>query len=257
MSRISLILGIMLVFVFSFSLKAEEDLQGKFKQAYDYTIKGEYEKAEPLYSELVAAVPNDPDLLYNAGTFELLSGNLGKAVLYLERALKINSDCEDCRLNLQRALELQKDKVIVKQTGEQDSSATLDEFMESIDVDTFAYWLIIFNLTLLVVFLLRRFASSERSRFSFTLVLALVICAEILFAGLLTLKSYNYEANEYAVILTEDLAVKKGPNENYKSDFNVHEGLKVRLGEKVEEWQQIWLDNGLNGYVKTENLEKI
>ena len=252
---------IVIIFVFStlvLNALAEDDvLQEKFSSAYELTIKGEYKEARVLYGELLQQAPKDPQLLYNAGTCELLAGHLGQAVLFLERSLKLEPDFEDCQLNLARALELQKDKVIVKQSVSQQEGTTLDGFMESVHIDTLSYLLIISNLVLLVIFLIRRFSSSERSRFSYSLLLFIVLFAEILFAGLLTLKAYNYEDLEYAVILVEEVDVRKGPNQNYQSDFTVHEGLKVRLGEKIEDWQQIWLSNGLNGYVSEKSLEQI
>ena len=60
-----------------------------------------------------------------------------------------------------------------------------------------------------------------------------------------------------AVVLAEEVAVLKGPNINYPEAFKVHEGLKVKLGEQVEDWRQVWLDNGLNGYVPQSDLGEI
>ncbi len=238
------------------SLKAEEPATA-FKNAYEQALKGETTAALDGFEALLARTPRDPDLLYNAGTTALLAGKLGYAVLYLERALAIDADCADCRENLARALEKQQDQVIVQSTADQQSGASLDGLMESASLDGLAIVLTIANILLCLVFFMRRFAHGERARFALSLTLAGVLLLALVVGGLTAMKGYGYETRRYAVVVEREQPVRKGPNLNFESEFSVHEGLKVRLGERVEDWQQVWLENGLNGFVPERSLGAI
>ena len=54
----------------------------------------------------------------------------------------------------------------------------------------------------------------------------------------------------FAVVLPDALAVKEGADENYKTGFSIHAGLKVRLLEHDQDWLRIRLANGLEGWVR-------
>lgn len=259
-SRIITVAGCITLLLLLFvppGFSADEGPRALFKEAFELTVKGEADRALELYDRLLKTLPRDPDLLYNAGTASLLAGRLGPAVLYLERALALDPGCEDCRINLERANELQRDRVIVKPTEDQREAASLDDLMESVGLDALAVVVIVFQLTLALVFVVRRLARSERLRFALTLVLLTVLVADLSLGGLLALKIYGYESKRYAVVLADEAAVRKGPNVNFPEAFTVHEGLKVQLGERVEDWRRIWLANGLNGYIPLYYLGEI
>lgn len=236
---------------------SEQALQEKFHKAYELTVKAELQPALKIYQDLISQVPYDPDLLYNAGTANLMAGKLGPAVMYLERAILIDPDCESCLYNLERAREQQQDQVIAKAGKDGQDGVSLDRFMAGINQDRLAIGFLVFHLSLLLIFILRRFINIERIRFGLTLVLILLLAADLVAGGLLALKTYGYESEQYGVVLSQEIAVRKGPNMNFPKAFEVHEGIKVRLGEKVEDWRQIWLSNGLNGYLLEKDIGEI
>jgi SH3-like domain-containing protein len=48
--------------------------------------------------------------------------------------------------------------------------------------------------------------------------------------------------------------VLSGPSTDNPTLFSIHEGLKVRIENEVQDWLQISLENGWNGWVKKETL---
>jgi tetratricopeptide (TPR) repeat protein len=227
-----------------------------FAKAYEHSVKGELEEALPLYEELIRQLPADPKVLYNAGSADLRAGHLGKAVLYLERAVSLEPDCADCVYNLNKARELQQDRVIGEQKSAADAVST-DTLMDSLSEAGLAIAFLIAHILLALLMLARRLTRQERSRFAVSLMLAIALAVDLGLGGLLALKVYGYEARPRAVVMDAELAVRKGPNPNYPEAFTVHEGLVLRLGERVEDWRQVWLDNGLNGYVPSASLAAI
>ena len=247
------------LFLFGAAASAEGafDKEDTFKKANELTMKGDALAALPYYEDLIRRIPGDPDLLYNAGTANLMAGKLGPAVLHLERALAVDPDCKDCRINLERALEMQKDSVIVKPTEDMERGAALDQFLKDAGLDGLAAVFLIIHLSLFAMFIARRFSKALRLRFALTLIIVCLFVAYAFSAGLLGLKLHRYENEHYSVVMNEEVIVRKGPNPNYPEAFRVHEGLKIRQGELVEDWRRIWLPNGLNGYVPENDLGKI
>lgn len=257
MSRLLALLVFVCVTLSAGNLAAQQppSLGELFTRAYELSVKGELDTALPLHEELVLRLPRDPMVLYNAGTAHLRAGNLGRAVLYLERALLADPGCSDCTANLSRAHELQQDRVIG--TQREGEGAGTQSLTDSLPETGLALAFLAAHVLLVLVFFARRLARAERSRFALTLLLLVALLLDAVLGGLLALKVYSDEALPRAVVMDTELTVRKGPNPNFPQAFTVHEGLVVRLGNPVEDWREIWLDNGLHGYVPARSLAPI
>ncbi len=230
-----------------------DDPQARFDEANRLSAAGQGAKALEIYEELIAQGWGGANLYYNLGTTYLKSGDLGRGVWRLEQALLQNPDCEDCRANLEQAAKQQKDKVIVEAKTE-DNGLSLDGLMNAMSFDGFAMVFLPFWMLFFASLWTWRISKGERARFLSGLMGLLFFIAALASGGLLLAKAYAYEDQRYAVVLGEEVEVRTGPNINFESRLKVHTGLKVRLGEKVEDWRQIWLENGLNGYLQEEKL---
>jgi SH3-like domain-containing protein len=59
------------------------------------------------------------------------------------------------------------------------------------------------------------------------------------------------------VVLPDKVAVKEGADPNYRTSFEVHAGLKVRLYDQEHDWVRIRLANGLEGWVREEAVGRL
>ena len=63
---------------------------------------------------------------------------------------------------------------------------------------------------------------------------------------------------EWGVILVEQTAVQSAPSpEDDLTLFRIHEGTKVRLDQRTEDWSEVVLEDGRVGWVPSEVLEEI
>jgi SH3-like domain-containing protein len=83
---------------------------------------------------------------------------------------------------------------------------------------------------------------------------AAVLGAGALLAGLLLLGRLNLDRIPFAVVLPDTVAVKEGADNNFRTSFQVHGGLRVRVLEREQDWARVRLANGLEGFVRTEDL---
>jgi SH3-like domain-containing protein len=63
-------------------------------------------------------------------------------------------------------------------------------------------------------------------------------------------KSSNEDNTFYGILFNEKLAVWAEPNTRAEVLFLLHEGTKVQMLDKLQEWQKIRITNGSEGWVK-------
>src|SRR4051812_19703238 len=88
-----------------------EEAQAVFAQANDAYYQQNWTEAEAGYQKLLDHGMGGADVLFNLGTTYLASGNLGQAVVYLERARRISRD-DDVEANLTFARKQMVDQVV-------------------------------------------------------------------------------------------------------------------------------------------------
>lgn len=49
----------------------------------------------------------------------------------------------------------------------------------------------------------------------------------------------------------------QGAQEDYKTGFQVHAGLRVRLLERDQDWLRVRLTNGLEGWVRAQDVGRL
>ena len=58
----------------------------------------------------------------------------------------------------------------------------------------------------------------------------------------------------FGVVLPDAVAVKDGADDNYRTAFEVHAGLRVRMIERDQDWLRVRLGNGLEGWVHASQI---
>jgi uncharacterized protein YgiM (DUF1202 family) len=76
-------------------------------------------------------------------------------------------------------------------------------------------------------------------------------------AGLLLVGRVALDRIPFAVVLPDVTAVKEGADPNYRTSFSVHAGLRVRLLERDQDWLHIRLANGLEGWVRDQDVGRL
>ena len=77
-----------------------------------------------------------------------------------------------------------------------------------------------------------------------------MLAAGALLAGALLVGRAQLDRVPFGVVLPDAVAVKEGADANYRTSFDVHAGLRVRLVERDQDWLRIRLANGLEGWVR-------
>jgi SH3-like domain-containing protein len=86
---------------------------------------------------------------------------------------------------------------------------------------------------------------------------AAILGAVALLAGVLLAGRAYLDRVPFGVVLPDALAVKEGADANYKTSFQVHAGLRVRLLDRDQDWLRIRLANGLEGWVRGQDVGRL
>ncbi|MCC6255709.1 MAG: tetratricopeptide repeat protein [Ignavibacteriaceae bacterium] len=249
------IFKIILLMIFISLSIAKADVKSEMQKGNVYYKNNQYQLAIDEYNKLIKQGYQGTSLYYNLGNAHYRLGNVGYAILYYEKALKLSPNDEDVKHNLELARINIKDKV-----------ETLPPFfifniwesvLASLSVSgwtVFVYIVFILLLLCVIAYFFSRTSTQQRiSFFSGVGVFAVLILAIILLAVKMN-KEFNIKDG---IIVSNVVTVKSSPDNSSKDEFIVHEGLKIRLEDKVDNWVKIRLADGKLGWIPEENLKQI
>ena len=179
-----------------------------------------------------------------------------KAILYYERALKLDPSYEDARFNLS-----------LMNAAIQDRIDPVPEFILKVwarkacylmDSDAWAVlFLVFFALTLAMVLLFIMAPSAGGRRTGFFVGIVMLMCAAFSL-GFAAWQKKDYMSADDAVVMRPVVSVKSSPSAESSTDlFILHEGTKVRILDEVGRWNNIELADGRQGWLQSGDMERI
>jgi tetratricopeptide (TPR) repeat protein len=249
-----LFVSIIFLFVFSgivYAINVDEQMQ----QAGEYYRNGEFDNAIKIYEQLKHDGYEGTSLYYNLANSYYRIGKLGYAILNYERALKLSPSDEDSKHNLAFANISTIDRIQPLPTF------FLFEWWESIlaslTVNGWTYLAYTFFIILILISVIYFFAKSVFQQ-KFRLFSGLGILVVFLIALSLLIVKINREENLISgVIVEQSTTVKTSPDQKSTDAFVIHEGLKVKLEDKIDNWTKIKLADGKVGWIENSAVEKI
>ena len=225
---------------------AVKDNAGVFVDAVRAYKAGNYAAAAAQFEAIAATRVKNSDLFYNTGNAYLKAKDLGRAILWYERAKKLAPSDPDLKFNLAYAQSLLKDK---KEAGF--SFADVLYFWQGM---VSLKWLQYTSITLSFCFFIWATVQKIRGRQIFSVVgifIFLTFAATTLAAGL----EYNrINSDVKAVILAEQADVRSGTMDNATLLFDLHAGTRVHVLEKKESHMKIRFAKDKVGWVASSKV---
>lgn len=241
--------------LFLFPLIALAGSEDYFAIGNNLYKEGKYKEAIENYQKLINDNFYSFELYYNLGNCYYKLQEYPKAILYYEKAKKINAADEELNHNLKLANTHIKDKV--DEIPQLFISSAFNELIKSKRADSWGWLAIKTMLLALAAFLLFLFSSkSLYKKIGFFAGIAIVILS-ILFTILGFKQKKNEVDNSFAILMSPSVNVLSSPDEKATRLFVIHEGIKVKITNKENEWIQIKLSNGNSGWIKAADVENI
>lgn len=226
-----------------------------FYKANEEYAKEMYADAAEDYLKVIDAGFESATLYYNLGNAYFKLDDIPSAILYFEKAKKLNPDDEDLDFNLSVARTQVLDKI--EPLPELFFKVWWRNLVTLFRADVWteiSLGLFILFFILLSFYLLSGFTRIRKLSF-YTGVIVFVLSV---FTFVLASQKFTMEKNlKEAIVFAPTITVKSSPNENSVDLFVIHEGSKVRVIDKVGEWYKIRIANGSIGWLPLETVKAI
>lgn len=221
-----------------------------------------FQLAEQLYLRALETGGSSTALFYNLGNAYYRQGNLGKAIVNYERALKLDPTNRDAKANL----EFVNSKITDKQIDSGSYMMSVwDGAVGMFHADTWAILaLVLFAVFLgaVAVYVFSSAVAVKKASFFGGLVVFLVtVCAVIIsFAA-----ANRVNSADYAIILPPASQLSTSPREarnQAEQAFLLHEGTKVEIIDSISSqgeglWYEVMVGHGERAWVKADEIERI
>ncbi len=217
--------------------------------------QGKFAEAAGVYEEIIKNGSVSGELLFNLGNAYHKTGNMGKAILQYERALRLMPGDDDLRHNLQLENLLIVDKL------ESTPRLFLWDWWDGVK-EVFSLRAYTWITYAAYVLLIAAIALVVLAR-SFTVRKAGVIaafCTGVLFVLLLSVlvgKGIDAGRTDEAVVIAGITTIKNSPDATSTDAFVLHAGVKVRITDSVNSWIKIRLADGKVGWMEKSAAEVI
>jgi tetratricopeptide (TPR) repeat protein len=244
---------VILIFTVTTAFSSVEQVNiAKANKAYS---AGSYSVAADLYQKVSDAGYASPELYYNMGNAYFKMNDFARAILWYERARRLDPGSEDINFNLNVVNTKISDKI--EPLPELFYKRWFNALVQVFAVDTWAMMcvcLFIAGLFGLVLYLASRVLILRKIGFWSALGLFFFSFFTLVFAwnGYMSAKS----AGE-AIVFAPTITVKSSPDDKSTDLFVLHEGTKVRLLDNISGWYEIRIANGSVGWLPKNSLEKI
>ncbi len=231
------------------------DAVGSFNQANTLYTSGKYREALALYASLDSMGYQSGELYFNLGNTYFKLGQIGKAILYYEKAKRFMEDDEDLKVNLELAQARTKDKI--PELPKFFLEALLENVLDFFSLGALGFLVLLFLYGTAAVMILQL-----RDLFSFSSLVGQIFKYTflVLFALSLTLfvlKSSRHATSRHAVVLNSVVNLKSEPREQSTTISVIHEGLKVEISRKERDWLEVKLPDGTKGWIEQQNAGEI
>lgn len=227
-----------------------------FEQGNRFYQDAEYQAALDSYWAVLDSGYENAELYHNLGNCYFKVGELGRAVLSYERALRLRPGDEDSQSNLALTRTLLADEI-----------TPMPRFwlLRLLDwwlllVPRAVLWTLTGSLYVLALaaLIVRLLLTEYRPRL-WSARLAVVCGFLALILGLTAAGSqWTTFGTTEAIILVDSVSVKSAPSDDSGLEiFTIHEGTKVRVDQQSGEWAEIVVLDGQVGWVKLKTLEVI
>ncbi len=226
-----------------------------WQKGNDFYAMGNFESAINNYLTIEKEGFISSELYYNLGNSYYRLGNIGRSVLYYERALKLDPSNKDVKANLTMANTRCIDKIDA--VPEFVLVTLVKKIRDSFSSNTWAVVaLIFFIIALLGYIFFKQTTSIKGKKLVFITNIVVIFIAIVSFLFSYSLYS-RASSNDTAVIISGIGNVKSAPNSTGNSIFVLHSGTKVNVLESIGEWSRIEIRDGRQGWINNSDIEII
>jgi len=242
---------ILILIILGTSFLNAQDPDARFSEANQAYAEGDYQNAIKLYSDILGQGVESGEVYFNLGNSYYKTNDIGRSILYYEKARKFIDGDPALEQNLKLAQLRIVDEI------EPIPELFLVEWWETLthlfSIDTLL-WLnfSIFSILILIMISYILYTRHFLRRIIWVTSILLLLVFVVTFSLI-----YEFETSQFGVILEEKVSVVSEPGIGGTEVFILHEGTKVRINRQLNDWLEISIPDGKTGWLRKISLEFI
>lgn len=243
---------VFLLFLLISNILSAQNNNELFANANALYKDGKYTEAITIYEELEKSNLVSTELYYNLGNCYYKLNKVAPTIYNYEKALLLDPLNEDARNNLVFAKRLTLDRI------EEVPKSFLQKFnIQYISKLTYEGWAVVCIIlsllgTVLFLFYFLSLSPSRKRLFFTTSIISYIL---LVFSLFIAFNQYYKKINTIeAIVYATEVSVKNEPIKNADEAFIIHEGTKVLILDKVDDWKKIKLLDGKIGWLKAKEV---
>lgn len=232
------------------SVKAQ-DAKSLFHTANAYYQHKQYEEAEKIYLLIIKKDKKNANAYYNLGNACFHLKQYPDAVLYYEKAKKLQPDSK----YIQHNIDLTNNKLLSKIEFSKEFFVTkqLKNVVHAKSSESWSIFMLV-SFWIAVILMCIHFFFNKKMLFRMGF---LIFLASVIFAYF-TFTSYKAEHRQnFAIVMQNNAFMKSAPVETMNAATAVQTGLKVEIIDSDKNWLKIKLPNDKTGWIQKNSLELI
>ena len=240
---------LLILFTFHFSLFAFAQSADDFYRMEDYS------GAIAAYEETLTDGHTSPELYYNLAGAYYREGDMAKAILNSERALRLKPNFSDASENLALANSHITDRIVTL------PRLFVVRWWDALVVGVTPHgWRIVWLVLLAIVaaatvlfFIGRNSTLRKAALLSAAGSLLLLILATVFLVG----STHRYNARLSAIIMEPSVTLKASPDSKSIDKMILHSGTKAQISDSLQGWYKITIADGTTGWCPQPTIERI
>jgi tetratricopeptide (TPR) repeat protein len=235
--------------------QAQNNVDSLWNRAGEAFAAGQWQNALNYYQMIEGENLESADLYYNLGNTCFKLDDIAHAILYYERALKLDPAHADAAHNLEIVRQMTLDKIDV--VPDFILVSWFRNLRQGLSADAWAWITLALAAIVGVLFLLFRISGSTALR-TVSFIGACIFAVLTVFTFVFSLQQkHAITRQDSAIVTTPVCSVKSSPAEGGKTVFVLHEGTKVHLLDNVGDFAKISIADGRQGWASTSTFEVI
>jgi tetratricopeptide (TPR) repeat protein len=228
-----------------------------FQQAEDEYAHQRYDMAIGKYEELLARGAGHENVFYNLGNAYFRNGNIGKAIVNYERAVRLAPDSEDARFNLEVARETAATKWGKDTLAGAEQDPLWVRVVHWLPLRTLAWVFLALDVAFFGILLAMRFLSTGFLRTGLGVGNVFIGLAGVVLGVLLAGQLYHRTFIRAGVVTANEVVTRDGPDETRREMFKLHAGHRLVLLKESRGWVRVRLANRVEVWAPKQAVEEI
>jgi len=226
-----------------------------FEQGNQKYAAKKYQEAINAWSQILNKGQHDANVYFNLGNAHYKLNNVGPSVYYYEKALQLDPLDRDIQNNLSFAENARVDAI--EPLPRTVFSKWYGNVAGLFTYNGWAWIAVVCSIVFVSLFLMYYFSGSEKRKRVYFVTSALAILL-LIFTMVFAFQTYgDFQNDKPAIIFAESTEVKSGPSMGSESSFVLHEGTKVQILTSENDWVQIQVADGKDGWMPTSDLKRL